>query len=290
MASTKAKPSSEFAALAVILSGVCFGTTGTSQSLWGKGINPLVIGSSRMLVGSIALWLISLKEKTTLKFPKRQLWICAIGMATYQLAFFSAVHLTGVAIATITALGSSPVFTGLISWRAGHEKPSRTWAIATLITTLGIVALNIHAESSTFKVSGVLLALCAAAGFGSFNVAGRQVLQREYPLSHFISRSFALSALLISPFIFTERLWWLRTARGAGLILWLGIVATALAYSLYGFGLSHLKASNASTLVLAEPVTATILSVTILHNHLTASSWAGVLLVLVGLLYLGIMD
>ena len=289
MVKLKPKLSSEFAVLAVILSGVCFGTTGTTQSLWGKGINPLVIGSSRMFVGSIALWLISLKDKTNLKFPKRHLWICALGMSTYQLAFFSAVHLTGVAIATITALGSSPVFTGLISWRFGHEKPSRTWIKATLITTLGIVALNIHAESATFRASGVLLALCAAAGFGAFNVAGRQVLQSEYPMSHFVSRSFALSALLISPFIFTERLWWLRTVRGTGLILWLGIVATALAYSLYGFGLSHLKANNASTLVLAEPVTATILSVTVLHSHLTAASWGGVLLVIIGLLYLGVM-
>ena len=72
-----------------------------------------------------------------------------------------------------------------------------------------------------------------------------------------------------------------------GLVLWLGIVATALAYTLYGFGLSHLKASNASTLVLAEPVTATILSVTVLHNQLSITSWCGVLLVIVGLLYLG---
>ena len=290
MAKSRARLPSEFAALAVILAGVCFGTTGTSQSLWGKGINPLVIGSSRMFVGSIALWLISLKDKTTLKFPMRQLWICALGMATYQLAFFSAVHLTGVAIATITALGSSPVFTGLISWLVGHEKPSHAWAIATFITTLGIVALNIHAESTTFKITGVLLALCAAAGFGAFNVAGKQVLQSGYPLSHFISRSFALSALLISPFMFTERFWWLKTGRGVGLVVWLGIVATALAYSLYGFGLSHLKASNASTFVLAEPVTATVLSVSILHNHLTLTSWGGVVLVIIGLLYLGVMS
>ncbi len=76
--------------------------------------------------------------------------------------------------------------------------------------------------------------------------------------------------------------------QGTGLILWLGLVATALAYTLYSFGLTHIKASNASTLVLAEPVTATILSVTVLHYHLNFTSWLGVTLVISGLVYLGV--
>ena len=287
MAKTSARARSEFAVAAVILAGVCFGTTGTSQTLYGKGINPLVVGSTRLFVGAIALWLISLKDKTSLRFPKKQLWICALGVAGYQLAFFSAVHLTGVAIATITALGSSPVFTGLLAWRLGHEKPSRVWMIATAITSLGILTLNAHSGNAHVSVPGVLLALGSGAGFSAFNVVGRKVLTTGYPLSHFVARSFALAALLIFPFTFIQNLSWLTTSRGVGLVLWLGIVATALAYTLYGFGLSHLKASNASTLVLAEPVTATILSVTVLHNHLSITSWSGVVLVIVGLLYLG---
>ena len=278
----------QFATISVVLAGICFGTTGTSQSLYGKGINPLAIGSSRLLVGALALWLVSLRDKTHLKFPPVQLWMCAIGVSVYQLAFFSAVHRTGVAIATITALGSAPVFTGLLSWLSGREKPSQTWLIATLVTSIGIIALNAHSEEATFNLSGVLLALCAGAGFASFNVAGRKVLTTDYPLSHFISKSFALAALLISPFIFTQNLHWLSTIQGSGLILWLGLVATALAYTLYSFGLTHMKASNASTLVLAEPVTATILSVTVLHNHLNFTSWLGIALVISGLVYLGV--
>ncbi len=288
MNTPKARSASDLAALAVVLAGICFGTTGTSQVLYGKGINPLVIGSSRLIVGAFALWFLSLRDQTSLRFPRIQLWVCALGVAAYQLAFFSAVHLTGVAIATITALGSGPVFTGLFSWLFGHERPGRAWVIATFITSVGLVALNAHTGSNNVHASGVILALCAGAGFAAFNVAGRSVLKTDYPLSHFISRSFALAALLISPFIFIQSLHWITTIRGSGLILWLGIVATALAYTLYSFGLTHLKASNASTLVLAEPVTATILSVTVLHNQLNFTSWLGITLVIFGLVYLGI--
>jgi DME family drug/metabolite transporter len=286
--STNSRERSKFAALIVILAGICFGTTGTSQSLFGKGINPLAIASSRLIVGATALWLISFRQKSSLKFPRLALWVCAGGVATYQLAFFSAVHLTGVAIATITALGSAPIFTGLLAWGLGHERPSKIWVIATSITTLGIIALNIHAEKSTFNLFGVVLALISGVAFSGFNVMGRNVLKTGYPLSHFISRSFALAALLISPFFFTQPISWLSHAKGIGLVLWLGIIATALAYTLYGYGLTHLHASSAATLVLAEPVTATILAVTVLHNQLTATSWAGVLLVIIGLLVLGV--
>jgi len=251
-------------------------------------MSPLALGSARLVTGSLVLWLISLRVKNSQTFPRRALWICALGVATYQLAFFSAVHLTGVAIATVTALGSSPVFTGIFSWLLGDEKPTRTWLLATLITTIGIVTLNADADKSTFNFSGVLLALCAGAGFASFNVAGRSVLKSGYPMSHFVAKSFALAALMLSPFIFVGSHRWIGTVKGLGLVLWLGIIATALAYSLYSYGLTKLKASNASTLVLAEPVTATLLSVTVLHDHLTTTSWLGIAIVLVGLIYLGI--
>jgi len=251
-------------------------------------MSPLAIGSARLLIGSLILWIISLRVKNSKRFPRSVLWICALGVAAYQLAFFSAVHLTGVAIATVTALGSSPVFTGIFSWISGHERPSRTWLLATTITTIGIITLNANAEQATFNFAGVLLALCAGAGFASFNVAGRSILKSGYPMSHFVGKSFALAAMLLSPFLFVGSHHWMSSAKNLSLLLWLGIIATALAYSLYSYGLTHLKASNASTLVLAEPVTATLLSVTVLHNHLTTTSWVGVFIVIAGLLYLGI--
>src|ERR1700685_4509757 len=42
-----------------------------------------------------------------------------VAVACYQLCFFSAVRLTGVAIGTVVAIGSAPVFTGLISRLTG---------------------------------------------------------------------------------------------------------------------------------------------------------------------------
>jgi DME family drug/metabolite transporter len=71
-----------------------------------------------------------------------------------------------------------------------------------------------------------------------------------------------------------------------GLILWLGIFTTGLGYTCYAYGLKRVHSSTASTLVLAEPATATLLAVLVLGNTLTLNSWVGIVVVIVGLVFL----
>jgi len=61
---------------------------------------------------------------------------------------------------------------------------------------------------------------------------------------------------------------WLVTGRGALVIVHLGVVTVGLAYTLYGCGLRRLPAPTVVTLTLAEPVTAAVLSVVVLHESL----------------------
>jgi len=68
--------------------------------------------------------------------------------------------------------------------------------------------------------------------------------------------------------------------------LWLGLVPTAIAYTAYGFGLNRIKVATASTLILAEPATATLLAALVLSESLTAYSWIGVAIVSAGLFFL----
>jgi len=78
----------------------------------------------------------------------------------------------------------------------------------------------------------------------------------------------------------------LATRSGALMALWLGLVPTAIAYTAYGFGLNRIKVATASTLILAEPATATLLAAVILGESLNAYSWLGVAIVTTGLIYL----
>ncbi len=77
------------------------------------------------------------------------------------------------------------------------------------------------------------------------------------------------------------------TGSGVLLALYLGLVTTTLGYLLFVRGLAGLQAGPVTTLMLAEPVVATGLGVTVLGERLTALGALGGVLVLVGLLVQG---
>ena len=128
---------------ALILAGIFFGTTGTAQALGPENASPLAVGSARLILGAACLALFHhFLSKGSTKLPRVDLWLAAIGVALYQITFFSAVKSTGVAIGTVTALGSAPALTGLIAYFLTREKPGTRWLVATVITTSGIVILT----------------------------------------------------------------------------------------------------------------------------------------------------
>jgi drug/metabolite transporter, DME family len=78
-------------------------------------------------------------------------------------------------------------------------------------------------------------------------------------------------------------------ATGSGLVmaLYLGVVATGVAYVLFGFGLRRLSTATAVTLVLAEPLTAALLAVVVLDESIPVLGWLGVVAVMAGLVLVG---
>ena len=76
----------------VIAAGICFGTTGTTQALGPDGISSLSIGSARLMLGAIFLYLyVKVTNIQSAPVPKISLWLSAIGILTYQLTFLSAI-------------------------------------------------------------------------------------------------------------------------------------------------------------------------------------------------------
>jgi len=278
----------KFGSLGILAAGICFGTTGTSQTLLAKGISPLAVASTRLFVGALTLLLIArlTTTKKRVRIARSDLWTSGLGIAIYQLSFFSSVKLTGVPIATITALGSAPIFTGIVAFIMVKERPKRVWFIATLITTAGIVLLNLQHSEKGVNLFGVLLALVAGLGFAFFNVTSRRALNSGVEPVRLAASVFSLAAIAVFPFCFVAGTHWIFTIKGASLILWLGIFTTGLGYTLYAYGLKRVHSSTASTLVLAEPATATLLAVVVLGNSLNVTSWFGIGTVIAGLLYL----
>jgi DME family drug/metabolite transporter len=107
---------------------------------------------------------------------RRDLLICGVGVAIYQLTFFSAVDITGIAISTVTALGSVPTFSAIVAYLVMGEKPSKSWYLGTSVTILGIVLVGTANGIEEFKPLGFFLAAIAGLGFAVFSVICRRSL------------------------------------------------------------------------------------------------------------------
>ncbi|PPA70727.1 EamA family transporter [Jeotgalibacillus proteolyticus] len=267
--------------LMVLLAAMLWGTTGTAQSFAPASAHPVAFGAMRLAIGGLTLLLfISIQKKSSFTFrdwPLRFVFLAALCMAFYQPFFFSAVSVTGIAVGTVVAIGSAPVLAGVMEWVVYRRIPSRNWWIATTLAISGCVLLFLYSGSVQLNPLGVLLALGAGASFAGYTLVSKTLLA-SHPPDMVVAVVFTLSAVMLSPLLFFYDLSWLLEGNGIGTSLYLGVIATALAYLLFARGLHRINASTAVTLSLAEPLTAALLGVFLVGEALTFASWIGIIL------------
>jgi DME family drug/metabolite transporter len=265
----------------VLLGAILWGTTGTAQTFLPDNAHPFIISAGRSATGGLFLLIIMiiLKKIKFRSWPWKQTLYAAICISLFQLLFFSSVRLTGVAIASVVAIGSAPVFSGLIEWIFLKMRPTKVWGISTGLAIIGCMFLFITKGEVSINPIGGLYSLVAGLIFTLYTMNSKSLLQKEDAIS-VVAMTFSLSALLLTPFYFILDVSWLRDAGNIGIIFYLGIATTSIAYVLYGWGLRKIPASSALTLSLAEPTTAALLGVVVVGEVLSTTSWVGIGLLL----------
>jgi drug/metabolite transporter, DME family len=268
----------------VLLAAMCWGTTGTSQALAPTSAHPIAIGTIRLVIGGITLLIVvySLGQLKLKGLSYKNILFASICMAFYQPLFFSGVHLTGVAIGTVIGIGSAPILAGFIEWIFLKHRPGKVWWIATLLSVIGCLFLFMNREGMEVNTIGVVLSMGAGLAFAIFTLVSKELLEKNKPLP-VMAIIFTLSGIFLSPLLLFVDLSWILELEGILVSLELGIVATGLAYWLFALGLKHIPSSSAVTLSLAEPLTATLLGVFIVGEHLSLLAWIGIGFILLGL-------
>ncbi|GLZ34959.1 transporter [Lentzea sp. NBRC 105346] len=263
---------------AVLAAAVLFGTTGTAQELGPGGLDPLAVGAIRVVIAGVVLLALAaaLGAYKGTRPSATLVLIGAVGVVLYQLGFFTGVRLGGVAIGTVVALGSGPVWAGIVEWR----RPSPQWIAATVLAIAGVAVLT---GGGTTSLLGIAASLTAGLGYGLYTVTGSKLIaqgQRSYGA---MGLMFGAGAVLLAPVLALRWPGGLDSTPGMTVALYLALVPTVVAYLLFGAGLKVLPAATVATLTLAEPVVATTLGVVVLGEALTANTVIGALLVLGGL-------
>jgi len=232
------KQNETFFSILVLAAAMLWGTTGTAQSFAPPGASPLSVGSVRLAVGGVALLIFAWRQGALggrILWHKGNTFLADGCMSTYQLFFFAGVLKTGVAVGTVVAIGSAPVFAGLISLIFRRENPGLKWAAATLLSVIGCVLLITGGQKLAVNFIGIFLALGAGVSYALYAAVSKELLEAHH-LEAVTGVVFSIGALFLSPFLLFYDLNWLKTIQGIGVALHLGLVATALAYVLFSHG------------------------------------------------------
>jgi len=183
---------------------------------------------------------------------------------------------------------ATPAFVLLFARLLLHERITARRLIALLVSTLGVVAV-IDPRTASLNPSvfwGNLSLLAAALTWALYSVLVRKVTSSLDVLS-FSAIAFVGGLPVSIPFGA-----WEVTTKGLGVISWgiiggvlfLGIIATALAMLLWNTAFALLDASLAALTFFAQPVVGTVLGIIFLGETITPLFVSGGVLIGLGLL------
>jgi DME family drug/metabolite transporter len=203
-------------------------------------------------------------------------------LAGYQLLYFGAIQRVGVAIATLVTLCTAPVIVAVLSVALLGERPTRRLVMAAGLAIGGTTLLVSPADSAALDGSaalGLLLALGSATGYALLTIVSRRIAGRYHPLTP-LTVGFAIGALALLPALLAEGAQVTYPVVSWGLLLYLGVVPTALAYLLFTIGMRTTVATVASLVTLIEPLTAAGLAWLLFDEHLGPLVLVGAVLLL----------
>lgn len=274
----------------ILCAAMLWGTTGTAQTFAPLTLSSYWVGSMRLLVagGFFLLWLVcsnasALKPSQLKQLPWISIVLAAAGMAVYNLAFFAGIRATSVALGTALALGSGPVWAGFLQIVVTRQKPPMLWWTALMVCVLGLLLTSIGSQGQVkLPLSGIVLCLLSGLSYAVYALASKQIVGKTSPTIATAS-VFLLAALIALP---AAGLLAGKPSLSVGdvlVMLWLGVVATGVAYLLFTTGLKSVSSATGVALALAEPVTAVVLAVLVVGERPASISYLGLMLMLFGL-------
>ena len=278
---------------AAVLAAALWGTVGAVQEIGAPNAAPVVVAAARSLLGgSLLLGVVILLGRWSevgrlMRRSPGTALVTMVAMATFQFGLLTGVRLAGVAVGTLVSIGSAPVWAGLLATLAGRP-PQRRWLVATACTIAGAAVLVVpHGGAESEVSAGVLAGLLAGASYGTFATVSKRLMESGTGGIPVMAVALSGAGVLLAPVLVAGDLAWIATLRGALAAAWLGVATITLAYILFARGLAGLDAPTATTLTLAEPLTATLLAVVVVGERLAGTALVGALLLLVGLVAVG---
>ena len=268
---------------AIVVAALLWGTTGTAAT-FAPGVGPLAIGAVSLGLGGLLQAAIAVpalrRERLALHTRWRVVALGALSVAIYPLAFYSSMHLAGVAIGSVVSLASAPLASGVLERVIDRSTMSRPWMVAAGIGVIGSGLLclsKLDGHSGTFLATsgGIGLGLVAGITYAGYSWAAHRLMHDGLGRAASMGAVFGGGGLLLVPVLLLTGAPLLATQEAVTVGAYMALVPMFAGYVLFGYGLSHVRASTATTLTLIEPAVAAVLAVLVVGEQLAALGWIG---------------
>jgi DME family drug/metabolite transporter len=258
-------------------------------------IDPLTVGAWRLLLAAPLVGLLALRlpgaplDRSDLG----ALLLLGLAQAAYQGLYFGAVARVGVALATLLALCSAPVLVALLARLILGERLSGRTAAAIGLAVTGAALLvgfpgPLEADAPTVAL-GLAMAGGSGLSYAAFTLASRRLAPRHHP-ARLVALGFGAGAVMLAAVAVAVNggLVLPDSAPAWGLVLYMGLVPTALAYVVFLWGMKRASATGSAVVVLLEPLCATALAWALFGERLGPLGALGGALLLAGVLVLAL--
>ncbi len=247
---------------------------------------PLTIGGLRYFIGALILLPFMLREKSTPLSGKLWGWLLLLGISQYTIAnvaiFWSLKYLPATTVSFL--MGTITIATLVVGIFLLKEIPSKMQTLGILITLSG-GALYFIQGLQAGEMLGLILFGVGLIGFTIFGILGRK-LAKAGTVSTLRLTTIPLALGGVITLLIAIPLEGIPSAPPAswGLILFLAVVNTAIAYLLYNHALQIMTAFQMNIALSLTPVWTAIFGFFLLDERLEALQMLGIAVMIVGVM------
>ena len=260
-------------------------------------IPPITFAGLRYITASLILFsvvLISSKQRKVLKTINRRWWLKLVlyGLIFYTITqgaqFFGLLFLPAITVSML--LSFTPILVLILAIFLIKEKPSKLQILFVIIALLGAFLYffkSIDLELSNMVILALIIVIIGVLANALSAIMGRSInkLQELNPLIVTSISMLVGSIVLLIVGLITEDIPQLSLL-SIGYILWLSIINTAFAFTLWNHAMQKLAAVEISIINNTMLVQITILAVILLSERPSVFQWIGLVIIAISGIFL----
>jgi drug/metabolite transporter (DMT)-like permease len=248
-----------------------------------EDLSPGFVAWSRVALAALVLLPVAWHRGALRGLPLR--WLAAFALFEISIPFpliaFGEQRVSSsLAAILIAALPLVIAFLALRFDRA--EQPTRTRFIGMLVGLTGVVALvGIDIGGRGSELVGAAAVLAATFGYATGPLIVKRHLSGGDPLGP-VAGALGIASIMLLPFAIGGAPTETPSDEALASVVVLGLICTALAFLIFFRLIAEIGPSRATIITYVNPVVALALGVTVLDEHVTTGTVAGLLLILAG--------